>query len=93
MSGGMFGGKFTIDSAKIKKLVLLNMPYGIIFVIILQVIPRLPPALTDLIPVAIPNFVIALVVAALIRVVVYFKGRNAKKYRKDIEYGSARWSA
>ena len=21
----------------------------------------------------------------------YFKGKNAKKYRKDIEYGSARW--
>ena len=22
---------------------------------------------------------------------VYFKGKNAKKYRKGIEYGSARW--
>jgi type IV secretion system protein VirD4 len=29
--------------------------------------------------------------AALIFVFVYFKGKNAKKYRKDVEYGSARW--
>ena len=31
--------------------------------------------------------------AALIRLVVYVKGKNAKKYRKGMEYGSARWSA
>ena len=29
--------------------------------------------------------------AVLIRLTVYFKGKNAKKYRKGIEYGSARW--
>ena len=29
--------------------------------------------------------------AVLIRLVVYSKGKNAKKYRKGIEYGSARW--
>ena len=29
--------------------------------------------------------------AVLIRFAVYMKGRNAKKYRKGIEYGSARW--
>lgn len=29
--------------------------------------------------------------AAIIRLIVYVKGRNAKKYRKGIEYGSARW--
>ena len=29
--------------------------------------------------------------AALIFAVVYFKGKNAKKYRKDVEYGSARF--
>ena len=27
----------------------------------------------------------------IIKMAVYFKGKNAKKYRKDIEYGSARW--
>ena len=31
--------------------------------------------------------------AVLIRLVVYSKGNNAKKYRKGMEYGSARWSA
>ena len=31
--------------------------------------------------------------AVLIRLIVYFKGKNAKKYRKGIEYGSARCSA
>ena len=29
--------------------------------------------------------------AVLVRLMVYFKGKNAKKYRKGMEYGSARW--
>lgn len=29
--------------------------------------------------------------AAVVRLAVYMKGKNAKKYRKDVEYGSARW--
>ena len=29
--------------------------------------------------------------ALLIRLIVYVKGKNAKKYRKNVEYGSARW--
>ena len=29
--------------------------------------------------------------AVIIRLAVYLKGKNAKKYRKGIEYGSARW--
>ena len=29
--------------------------------------------------------------ALLIRLVVYVKGKNAKKFRKNLEYGSARW--
>ena len=37
------------------------------------------------------DLLIGLVGAAIIRAVVYFKGKNAKKYRKGIEYGSARW--
>ena len=27
------------------------------------------------------------------RLAVYFKGRNAKKFRKGVEYGSARWGS
>ena len=31
--------------------------------------------------------------AVLIRLAVYSKGKNAEKYRRGMEYGSARWSA
>ena len=31
--------------------------------------------------------------AVALRLMVYCKGKNAKKYRKGMEYGSARWSA
>ncbi|CUQ13224.1 Uncharacterised protein [Anaerotruncus colihominis] len=31
--------------------------------------------------------------AFVMRLAVYAKGKNARKYRKGIEYGSARWSA
>ena len=31
--------------------------------------------------------------AVILRLIVYFKGKNAKKYRKGMEYGSARWVA
>ena len=34
---------------------------------------------------------IGIVAAVLLRLAVYLKGKNAKKYRKNIEYGSARW--
>lgn len=37
------------------------------------------------------DLLIGLVGAVVIRAVVYFRGKNAKKYRKGIEYGSARW--
>ena len=38
-----------------------------------------------------PDIYIALIVAVTIRIVVYVKGKNAKKFRKDVEYGSARF--
>jgi type IV secretion system protein VirD4 len=31
--------------------------------------------------------------AVLVKLAVYLKGKNAKKYRQGVEYGSARWSA
>ena len=34
---------------------------------------------------------IGILSAILVRLAVYVKGKNAKKYRKGIEYGSARW--
>ena len=39
------------------------------------------------------DLLIGLAGAVIVRLAVYIKGKNAKKYRKGIEYGSARWSA
>ncbi len=37
------------------------------------------------------DFLFGIICGALLRLTVFIKGKNAKKYRKDIEYGSARW--
>lgn len=47
---------------------------------------------------ALPSFhpadlLVGVLIAAAIRLAVYVKGKNAKKFRKNVEYGSARWSA
>ena len=39
------------------------------------------------------DLLIGLAAAVIIRLVVYSKQKNAKKYRHGMEYGSARWSA
>ena len=39
------------------------------------------------------DLLIGIVGAVVIRLIVYVKGKNAKKYRKGAEYGSARWRA
>lgn len=39
------------------------------------------------------DLLIGIAGAAAVRAVVYFKGKNAKKYRHGVEYGSARWRA
>lgn len=38
-----------------------------------------------------PDLVVGILFAAVICLAVYIKGKNAKKYRKGVEYGSARW--
>ena len=37
------------------------------------------------------DLLVGLVAGSAIRIVVYLKGKNAKKYRHNMEYGSARW--
>ena len=74
-------------AANIKKYALPNLPYAIIFIIALQVTPRIPVDLP------VPDVLVALAAAVVIRMVVYFKGRNAKKFRKNVEYGSACWGS
>lgn len=37
------------------------------------------------------DLLIGIIGAAVVRLIVYVKSKNAKKYRKNVEYGSARW--
>jgi len=37
------------------------------------------------------DWLVGIAGAALLRVIIYYKVKNAKKYRRDVEYGSARW--
>ena len=37
------------------------------------------------------DMVIGIVGAVAVKLIIYFKGKNAKKYRQGMEYGSARW--
>ena len=39
------------------------------------------------------DLLVGLCCGATLRLAVYLKGKNAKKYRHGTEYGSARWSA
>ena len=98
-------------TGKVKKLVLLNLPY-LIFVYLFDKLcqgVRLAPgadasekllhigqgfsaAFASLAPsFHLVDLCVGAAGAVLIRLVVYSKGKNAKKYRRGIEYGSARW--
>lgn len=37
------------------------------------------------------DLLIGLAIGALLRLIIYVRSKNAKKYRKGVEYGSARW--
>lgn len=39
------------------------------------------------------DILVGIAFAVIIRLIVYVRGKNAKKFRKNEEYGSARWSA
>ena len=68
----------------LKKHAVPNIPYVIIFIIALQVVSRF-----DWIP--FNDTLVAFIATVIIRIAVAVKSKNAKKYRKDVEYGSARW--
>ena len=46
-----------------------------------SLLPSFPPA----------DLLVGILIAAALRLAVYVKGKNAKKFRKNMEYGSARW--
>ena len=100
-----------VQSADMKKLILLNFPYIIAFYMVEKaawlyrhcngdsVVDRLMVlfmnfglAYKSVLPSFHPfDLLIGLVGAAALKAVIYFKGKNAKKYRQGEEYGSARW--
>ena len=51
------------------------------------------PAFADFAPGLVPlDWLVGIVGAVGFRLLIYFKSKNAKKFRRDAEYGSARWS-
>ena len=100
-------------TGKIRRYVLLNLPYAFVLWVCLKlgtayrmaegadmghklihIVKTIGPAFHTLAPgLNSQDWLVGLIGAALIRLVVYVKGKNAKKFRKNMEYGSARWSA
>lgn len=100
-----------MNTRKLKKLIILNLPYGIIALMTTKVsaawrmaigndyaqkVAALPQALAQSFQSPLPSFVlvdlmVGIALAALVRLIVHVKGKNARKFRKNMEYGSARW--
>ena len=100
-----------MNKARLKKLLILNLPYVLIGLYATKLGEAWPLAdgadmsgkllhLMDGFAAAFrspwPSFVpadllLGITIGCLMRLVVYEKGRNAKKYRHNVEYGSARW--
>ena len=100
-----------MQSADVKKLILLNFPYIIAFYMVEKaawlyrycngdtIVDRLMVlfmnfglAYKSYLPSFHPfDLLVGLIGAAALKAVIYFKGKNAKKYRQGEEYGSARW--
>ena len=58
----------------------------------LNIMDGLSMAFSNIMPSLHPiDLLVGIAAAVVIRLVVYFKGKNAKKFRKNLEYGSARW--
>ena len=74
---------------KLRKYVLPNIPY--VFIGLGQTVGA---AFADFAPGLAPfDWLVGIVGAVAFRLLIYFKSKNAKKYRRDAEYGSARCGA
>ena len=98
---------------KIKKLLILNIPYLLLVLLftkvsqawrlaaghdigvkILNLMKGFALAFENPLPSLYPkDLLFGITVGVILRLIVYLKGKNAKKYRKGIEYGSARWGS
>jgi type IV secretion system protein VirD4 len=68
----------------LKRQIFLNLPYAVIFFAAWKISEQL-----TWIPYPAP--LVASIAAAALRLLAYSKRKNAKKYRRNEEYGSARW--
>lgn len=59
---------------------------------LIGMIQTIGPAFQTIAPgLAVSDWMIGIAGAVILRLVVWYKIKNAKKFRKDVEYGSARW--
>ena len=77
-------GVLKLDSSQLKKILFAVLPYVVVFVTVWNISSQFPQ-------IPFHDALVGLAVAVIIRVAVYLKASNAKKYRKDEEYGSARF--
>ena len=100
-----------MDKKKMKKLLILNIPYIILGLFatnlgeawrlaegadmsakLLSFFSTFTMALSNPLPSFHPmDLMVGIVCGVALRLAVYLKGKNAKKYRHNEEYGSARW--
>ena len=100
-----------MDKTKIKKLMILNIPYIILGLFatnlgeawrlaegadmsakLLGFFSTFTVALSNPLPSFHPmDLMVGIICGVALRLAVYLKGKNAKKYRHNEEYGSARW--
>ena len=100
-----------MDKKKIKRLLILNVPYFIVGLFatnlgeawrlaegadfsakLLGFFSTFSVALSNPLPSFHPSdLLVGIVCGGMMRLAVYLKGKNAKKYRHNVEYGSARW--
>ncbi len=100
-----------MDKKKLKRLLLLNVPYLIVGLFatnigeawrlaegadlstkILGFFAAFPLVLSNPLPSFYPSdLLVGIACGAGMKLAVYLKGKNAKKFRHNVEYGSARW--
>ena len=102
-----------VDVHKLLRLILLNLPYIMIFYVgnklawlyqycagnsmierLIVLVLNFQLAFSRILPSMHKNeLLVGLTGAVGVKLMVYLKGKNAKKFRQGVEYGSARWSA
>jgi len=109
----MMSGKLIVDSGKLRKFLILNLPFVLLFWLadkigqafrmasgkdisakVLHLSDGFAVAFANPLPsLHIQDLLVGAIGAALIKLALHIKRQNAKKFRKGVEYGSARWGS